>query len=73
MSYSQYQVKKAEKIIRTNGVAELGEGLMQVRSGSDSSQSYIIEGETCDCIGNKVFHKDCVHLLAVKLWKEKHG
>lgn len=69
--YSQYQFKKAQKILDLRGVANIGDGLYQVQSGTDSEESYMVEGGECSCPGSTKFKKNCTHKLVVEMFKEK--
>lgn len=71
-------VKKARRLVESGGVAEVGEGLYQVRSSSDESKSYMVDGDACDCPGYKNFYKfhggkgiraNCSHLEAVRIFR----
>lgn len=73
-------LKKAKNLVDSGGVAKLGDDLYQVRSSSDASKSYIVEGEVCECPGFTNFYKfhggrkikaNCSHLEAVRMFKKK--
>ena len=71
-------IRKAKELAK-NGVVKIEENLYQVRSSSDSSKSYFVTSDSCDCQGFKNFYKfhhgkgikaNCSHLEAVKIFKE---
>ena len=75
-------IKKAEKLVEEDGVALVSEDLYQVRSSSDKSKSYMVDGDTCDCFGFKNYYKfhhgkgtkaTCSHLEAVKIFKSRNS
>ncbi len=68
--YSEYQINKARKIIRMNGVVEIAEDAYQVRSGTKLNDSYIVDSGVCTCPAMK-FGRDCTHKLVVEMFK--HG
>ena len=72
-------IRKAKKLVESGGVAEVADDIYQVKSSSDSTKSYMVDGERCDCMGFKNFYKfhhgkglkaNCSHLEAVKLFKK---
>lgn len=71
-------LRKARKLVKDGCVAEVGDQIYQVRSSSDPSKSYIVEGDTCECPGFANFYKfhggkgikaNCSHLEAVRLFR----
>lgn len=71
-------IKKA-KALAKEGVVKIDDQLYQVKSMSDSSKSYIVTSDTCECEGFKNFYKfhhgkglkaTCSHLEAVKIFKK---
>ena len=73
-------LKKAKKLVDEGGVEKLDDELFQVRSSSDSSKSYMVTSDSCDCLGFKNFYKfhhgkgikaNCSHLEAVRLYKKQ--
>lgn len=71
MIYSDYQWKKAKKILSNNGIAVIEDNLIQVRSGTEDGKSYLISNRECECEGYK-FNKQCTHVLAYDLWRTKN-
>ena len=72
-------IRKAKKLVESGGVAKVADDIYQVKSSSDPTKSYMVDGETCDCMGFKNFYKfhhgkglkaNCSHLEAVKLFKK---
>ncbi len=78
---SSNTIKKAKKLVENKGVVKLEEDLYQVKSSSDTSKSYMVTRDSCDCLGFKNFYKfhhgkglkaNCSHLEAVRIYiKEK--
>ncbi len=71
-------IKKAKRLVESGGVAKIEDDIYQVRSSSDASKSYIVDGESCDCPGYANFYKfhggkgikaNCSHLEAVRLFR----
>ena len=72
-------IRKAKKLVESGGVAKVADDIYQVKSSSDPAKSYMVDGETCDCMGFKNFYKfhhgkglkaNCSHLEAVKIFKK---
>jgi len=70
-------IKKAEKMLRQGHVVELDQDLFQVRSSSNEENSYMVTGDSCDCLGFKNYYRfhhgkgrkaTCSHLEAVRLY-----
>ena len=71
-------IRKAKELAK-NGVIKIEDNLYQVRSTSDSSKSYFVTSDSCDCLGFKNFYKfhhgkdlkaNCSHLEAVRIFKK---
>jgi hypothetical protein len=71
-------IRKAKDLAK-NGVIKIEDDLYQVKSSSDSSKSYFVTSDSCDCQGFKNFYKfhhgkgikaNCSHLEAVKIFKK---
>ncbi|HET6458447.1 MAG TPA: hypothetical protein VFG24_06180 [Nitrosopumilaceae archaeon] len=71
-------IRKARELAK-NGVVKIEDDLYQVRSSSDTSKSYFVTSDSCDCQGFKNFYKfhhgkgikaNCSHLEAVRIFKE---
>ena len=71
-------IRKARELAK-NGVVKIEDNLYQVRSTSDSSKSYFVTSDSCDCQGFKNFYKfhhgkglkaNCSHIEAVKIFNE---
>jgi hypothetical protein len=69
-------IRKAKDLAK-NGVIKIEDDLYQVRSSSDSSKSYFVTLNSCDCQGFKNFYKfhhgkglkaNCSHLEAVRIF-----
>ena len=73
-------IKKA-KALAKDGVIKIDESLYQVKSLTDSSKSYIVTIDSCECEGFKNFYKfhhgkglraNCSHLEAVKIFQQEY-
>ncbi|MDE1765191.1 MAG: hypothetical protein KGI27_02835 [Thaumarchaeota archaeon] len=71
-------IKKAESLAK-NGVVRVEEDLYQVKSSSDTTKSYFVTSDTCECEGFKNFYKfhhgrglkaNCSHLEAVRIFEK---
>ena len=71
-------IRKARELAK-NGVVKIEDNLYQVRSTSDSSKSYFVTSDSCDCQGFKNFYKchhgkglkaNCSHIEAVRIFNE---
>jgi hypothetical protein len=71
-------IRKAKELAK-NGVVKIEDDLYQVKSSSDSSKSYFVTSDSCDCQGFKNFYRfhhgkgikaNCSHLEAVRIFKE---
>jgi hypothetical protein len=71
-------IRKAKELAK-NGVIKIEDDLYQVRSSSDTTKSYFVTSDSCDCQGFKNFYKfhhgkgikaNCSHLEAVRIFKE---
>ena len=70
-------IRKAKKLVQEGNVVKIEDDLYQVRSSSDPNKSYVVAGDTCDCLGFKNFYKfhhgkglkaNCSHLEAVRIF-----
>lgn len=70
-------IRKAKKLVQEGNVVKIEDDLYQVRSSSDPNKSYMVTGDTCDCLGFKNFYKfhhgkglkaNCSHLEAVRIF-----
>ena len=73
-------IRKAKKLVESDGVEQIDEDLFQIKSSSDPNKSYFVTSETCECLGFKNFYKfhhgtglkaNCSHLEAVRLYKKE--
>ncbi len=73
-------IKKA-KALAKDGVIKIDESLYQVKSLTDSSKSYIVSTDSCECEGFKNFYKfhhgkglraNCSHLEAVRIFQQEY-
>lgn len=73
-------IKKA-KALAKEGVIKIDESLYQVKSLTDSSKSYIVTPDSCECEGFKNFYKfhhgkglraNCSHLEAVRIFQQEY-
>jgi len=73
-------IRKAKKLVENGGVIKIEEGLYQVKSSSDPTNSYMVTEDSCDCLGFKNFYKfhhgkelkaNCSHLEAVRIYKKE--
>ncbi len=69
-------IRKAKELAK-NGVVKIENDLYQVRSSSDSSKSYFVTLDSCDCQGFQNFYKfhhgkglkaNCSHLEVVRIF-----
>jgi len=77
---SSNTIRKAKKLVENNGVAKIDDELYQVKSSTDTAKSYMVEQDSCDCLGFKNFYKfhhgkglkaNCSHLEAVRIFKKE--
>ncbi len=77
---SSNTIRKAKKLVENNGVAKIDDELYQVKSSSDPNKSYMVEQNSCECLGFKNFYKfhhgkglkaNCSHLEAVRVFKKE--
>ncbi len=77
---SSNTIRKAKKLVENNGVAKIDDELYQVKSSSDPDKSYMVEQNSCECLGFKNFYKfhhgkglkaNCSHLEAVRIFKKE--
>ena len=73
-------IRKANKLVENNGVAKIDDELYQVKSSSDPEKFYVVEEDSCECLGFKNFYKfhhgkglkaNCSHLEAVRVFKKE--
>jgi len=73
-------IRKAKKLVESDGVEQIDVDLFQIKSSSDPNKSYFVTSETCECLGFKNFYKfhhgkglkaNCSHLEAVRLYKKE--
>jgi hypothetical protein len=73
-------IRKAKKLVENEGVAKIDDELYQVKSSTDPSKSYMVEKDSCDCLGFKNFYKfhhgkglkaNCSHIEAVRIFKKE--
>jgi len=73
-------IRKAKKLVENGGVTKIAEGLYQVKSSTDPTNSYMVTEDSCDCLGFKNFYKfhhgkglkaNCSHLEAVRMFKKE--
>ena len=50
-------IRKAKKLVESEGVAKIDDELYQVKSSTDPSKSYMVEIDTCVCLGFKNLFK----------------
>ena len=70
MSYSEYQYKKAKKIIDKAGIAKIEDNVYQVISGTNPNDSYIVDNGVCSCQATR-FGRQCTHMLVVEMFNGK--
>lgn len=73
-------IRKAKKLVQSDGVEQIDVDLFQIKSSSNPNKSYFVTSETCECLGFKNFYKfhhgtglkaNCSHLEAVRLYKKE--
>ena len=73
-------IRKAKKLVESDGVEQIDVDLFQIKSSSDPNKSYFVTSETCECLGFKNFYKfhhgtglkaNCSHLEAIRLYKKE--
>ena len=73
-------LRKAKKLVESDGVIKIEDDLFQIKSSSDPSKSYFVSSNTCECEGFKNFYKfhhgkglkaNCSHLEAVRIFKKE--
>ena len=73
-------IRKAKKLVENEGVIKIEEGLYQVKSSSDPTNSYVVTEDSCECLGFKNFYKfhhgkglkaNCSHLEAVRIYRKE--
>ncbi len=77
---SSNTIRKAKKLVENGGVINIEDGLYQVKSSTNPTNSYIVTEDSCDCLGFKNFYKfhhgkglkaNCSHLEAVRMFKKE--
>jgi hypothetical protein len=77
---SSNTIRKAKKLVENNSVAKIDDELYQVKSSTDPEKFYMVEGNSCECLGFKNFYKfhhgkglkaNCSHLEAVRIFKKE--
>ena len=77
---SSNTIRKAKKLVENGGVIKMEEDLYQVKSSTDTTKSYMVTKDSCDCLGFKNFYKfhhgkglkaNCSHLEAVRIYKKE--
>jgi hypothetical protein len=72
-------IRKAKKIIESEGIVKVDDDLYQIKSLSDPEKSYFVTSDTCECAGFKNFYKfhhgtglkaNCSHLEAIRIFKQ---
>ena len=75
-------IRKAKKLVESEGVAKIDDELYQVKSSTDPSKSYMVEKDSCECLGFKNFYKfhhgkglkaNCSHIEAVRIFKKEQS
>ena len=70
-------IRKAKKLVESDGVEQIDVDLFQIKSSSDPNKSYFVTSETCECLGFKNFYKfhhgkglkaNCSHLEAMRIF-----
>jgi len=78
---SSNTIRKAKKLVENGGVINIEDGLYQVKSSTNPTNSYIVTEDSCDCLGFKNFYKfhhgkglkvNCSHLKAVRIFKKEN-
>ena len=76
---SSNTIRKAKKLVENGGVINIEDGLYQVKSSTNPTNSYIVTEDSCDCLGFKNFYKfhhgkglkaNCSHLEALRIFKK---
>ena len=72
-------IAKAKEIFENNGVEKIDDDLFRVKSVEDSTRSYLVKENKCNCMGYKLYPskrktvRTCHHIEAVKLFKEERS
>ena len=72
-------IAKAKEIFENNGIEKIDDNLFRVKSVEDSTRSYLVEENKCNCMGYKLYdskrktERTCLHVVAVKLFKEERS
>ena len=73
---SSNTIRKAQKLVDSDGIVKIEDDLFQVKSSSDPSKSYFVTSDSCECPGFKNFYKfhhgeglkaNCSHLEAIRI------
>ena len=74
-------IRKAKKLVESDGVIKIDNDLFQIKSSSGPDKSYFVTLDTCECLGFKNFYKfhhgkglkaNCSHLEAVRIFKKEN-
>jgi predicted nucleic acid-binding Zn finger protein len=74
-------IRKAKKLVESDGVVKIDQDIYQIKSSSDPNKSYIVTADSCECPGFKNFYKfhhgkgikaNCSHLEAVRIFKKEN-
>jgi len=72
-------IRKAKKLVESECIKKIDDGLYQIKSSSDPNKSYFVTSDTCECQGFKNFYKfhhgkglkaNCSHLEAMRIFKK---
>ena len=78
---SSNTIRKAENLVKNDGVVQIDDELFQVKSSSDPSKSYFVTHDSCECPGFKNFYKfhhgkglkaNCSNLEAIRLFLKEN-
>ncbi len=72
-------IRKAKKLVESECIEKIDDGLYQIKSSSDPNKSYFVTSDACECQGFKNFYKfhhgkglkaNCSHLEAMRIFKK---
>ena len=78
---SSNTIRKAKDLVANGGIVKIDDDLFQVKSSTDTSKSYFVTSDTCECLGFKNFYKfhhgknmkaNCSHLEAMRIFKKEN-
>ena len=78
---SSNTIRKAQKLVDSDGIVKIEDDLFQVKSSSDPSKSYFVTSDSCECPGFKNFYKfhhgkglkaNCSHLEAIRIFLKEN-